>query len=401
MLGGVSRAVRVLYLASLALLPWSWWPPFPWLHAHAQWGDLVFAAAVAAWLAERARARMRPRLGLAHAAMALYIAGAALSLVLAAPDRRAGAWKLLGLCELCALAIVTADLAARPGMMRAIGRVLAASALATAGAAALGVGLFYAGVPTRLCGSYGSELIPGAYARAQAGLYHPNLLASFCIFAAAVLARTDTELPPWLRRTCQLALGATVLLAVARGILPFFVATAVRAASTPRRRALAALAAAACAALLLGLSVRTIAVDPSHPLSVRLRPGLAPRGHTITSSMRTLFAHPLTGSGLGTHPGALGPVPHDAHLTPLNVAATMGVPALVGFLALPLLLWRGRRRPTDRATWSGLLALGLDALAQDIEDFRHLWVLFGLADQGTSRISSSAGPSGRSSRSSP
>jgi hypothetical protein len=24
--------------------------------------------------------------------------------------------------------------------------------------------------------------------------------------------------------------------------------------------------------------------------------------------------------------------------------------------------------------------MGLDALAQDVEDFRHLWILFGLAD---------------------
>ena len=32
----LDRAVLVLYLTSLALLPWAWFPPFPWLHEHAQ-----------------------------------------------------------------------------------------------------------------------------------------------------------------------------------------------------------------------------------------------------------------------------------------------------------------------------------------------------------------------------
>jgi hypothetical protein len=39
-----------------------------------------------------------------------------------------------------------------------------------------------------------------------------------------------------------------------------------------------------------------------------------------------------------------------------------------------------RRRPTPVATWSGLLGLGIDGLGQDIEHFRHVWVLVGVAD---------------------
>ena len=41
----MSRVVWSLYLTALALLPWSWFPPFPWLHERAQWSDVVFAAA--------------------------------------------------------------------------------------------------------------------------------------------------------------------------------------------------------------------------------------------------------------------------------------------------------------------------------------------------------------------
>jgi hypothetical protein len=53
-------------------------------------------------------------------------------------------------------------------------------------------------------------------------------------------------------------------------------------------------------------------------------------------------------------------VPLRAHLTPLNIAATMGAPALVAFALLA--------------------GLALDGLAQDIDHFRHVWVMIGLAD---------------------
>jgi small-conductance mechanosensitive channel len=47
---------------------------------------------------------------------------------------------------------------------------------------------------------------------------------------------------------------------------------------------------------------------------------------------------------------------------------------------LVVVLWRERRRPTSIATWTGLLGLAVDGLAQDIEHFRHVWVMIGLAD---------------------
>ena len=173
------------YLATLALLPWSWFPPFPWLHEHAQWSDAVFAVAAALWGIELWVNKRLPRLAPTSAAIASYGLFAALSLLLATPDKRAGAFKLLGIIELGLLALVTSDIAARPGGARAAARVVAATSLATAIAAIAGLILFYAGTDTRLVGIYG-ELTPSPlYARIQAGLYNPNLLASFSIFAAA------------------------------------------------------------------------------------------------------------------------------------------------------------------------------------------------------------------------
>ena len=73
-------------------------------------------------------------------------------------------------------------------------------------------------------------------------------------------------------------------------------------------------------------------------------------------------------------------MPFRAHLTPLNIAATMGLPALAAFAFLILTLWRNRRRPTPIATWSGMAGLTVDALAQDVEHFRHVWAMIGFAD---------------------
>jgi hypothetical protein len=374
-----SRTALVLYLAALVLLPWSWFPPFPWLHIHAQWSDAVFAAATLAWGWECWRNRRWPRLELLHMALAAYLAAAVLSDCMAPPEGRAG-WKLLGFAELCTLAFVTQDMARRPGVLPLIARAVAWTSLATAAAALTGLVLFYAGVTTPLVGGYG-DLVPSKlYARVQAGLYHPNLLASYCIFAAAVVARPDAGLPSWLRRGAQAALWGTVAFTFSRAILGFIASAALRTAHTPRQRLAVAAYVAACVAFLGFLTVENLALDPSRPLAVGLNTReSSPRWDAFTSSLRTVAAHPLWGCGPGGKAGQHHDDRFDAHLTPLNIAATLGLPALVAFVGIVAALWHQRGRPLDRATWGGLLGLGLDALATDIEDFRHLWVLFGFA----------------------
>src|SRR5207244_10650378 len=124
------------------------------------------------------------------------------------------------------------DLALRPGVMPAMGCVIAITSLLTAAAGIAGIGLFYAGVQTGLVGTYG-DLVPSThYARAQAGFYQPNLLASYCIFAAAVVNCRRAQLPLWLRRATVVALWLAVLMTFSRGILAFALAAAIRAANT-------------------------------------------------------------------------------------------------------------------------------------------------------------------------
>jgi hypothetical protein len=313
--------------------------------------------------------------------MALYFTFAALSLFAATTDQKTDAWKLLGIAELCVLALITSDIAARARAPQAIARVIAATSLVMAAAAVAGLILFYAGVSTRLTGIYG-ELIPSDwYARIQAGFYNPNLLASFCIFAASAVDCDKAELPAWLRRLTLAALCITVGLTFSRGILGFGLAAIIRMSHTRRRRIFAAVAAAACVGTILLLTFCKLSLDPLNPSNMRFDTSApSSRSQALITSLATVAARPLSGSGLGTSPGQFQGTEFDAHMTLVNIAATLGLPALITFASLFAILWRRGSRPVNLAVWGGLAGLAIDGLAQDIEDFRHLWVMIGLAD---------------------
>jgi len=377
----LDRLSRVLFLATLALLPWAALAPFPWLHENARWTDVVFALAAVAWAAGLLVERRLPRLRAVHAGLALYLGWAAVSLVAASPRPAAGPAKLLGMAMLAALFVVTSDMMGRPGLPSAVGRTLAATSLLTAVAAVAGVVLSAYGRITPLVGTCG-DLLPGPLSRAQAGFPHPNLLASWCVFASGALAREDAGLSRAWRRVVEVALAVTVLLTTSRAILAFALAAAIRGATTPARRRFAWALAGLLVVAMLGLTVTNLVVYPLRPWNVHVLPGPSPRLEAAATSLETLAAHPLVGTGPGTSPGRRGNLPFDAHLTPLNVAATLGLPALLGLAFAVFALWRARSRPTDLATWGMLAGLGLDGLGQDVEDFRHLWVALGFADAG-------------------
>jgi hypothetical protein len=377
----LDRLARVLYLATLALLPWGALVRFPWLHENAQWSDVVFALATAAWVAGLLASRRFPRLRAVHAGLCLYLGWGAVSLLAASPRAASGPAKLLGVAMLVALFVVTSDMMGRPGMPSAVGRTLAVTSLLTAVAALVGVALSYFGRITPLVGTCG-DLLPGPLSRAQAGFPHPNLLASWCVFAGGALAREDAGLSRFWRRVTQAALAITVLLTTSRAILAFGLSAAIRSATTPLRRRLAASLAAVLLVTIAALTLVNVTFYPLRPWAPVMRDGPSVRLQAATTSLQTLIAHPVVGTGPGTSPGLRGLLPFDAHLTPLNVAATLGFPALVGLALVVVALWRARSRPTDLATWGMLAGLALDGLGQDIEDFRHVWVALGLADAG-------------------
>jgi len=375
----LDRLARILYLATLALLPWGALVRFPWLHENAQWSDVVFALATAAWAAGLLASRRLPRFRAVHAGLALYLGWAAVSLLAVSPRAASGPAKLLGMAMLVALCVLTSDMMGRPGMPSLIGRTLAATSLLTAVAAMVGVALSYFGRITPLVGTCG-DLLPGPLSRAQAGFPHPNLLASWCVFAAGALAREDAGLSHFWRRLTQAALAITVVLTTSRAILAFALSAAIRSAATPFRRRVAGGFAAVLLAAIAALTVVNVTFYPLRPWDPVLREGPSVRLQAVTTSFQTLLLHPVVGTGPGTSPGLRGVLPFDAHLTPLNVAATLGLPALGGLALAVVALWRARSRPTDLATWGMLAGLALDGLGQDVEDFRHVWVALGLAD---------------------
>jgi hypothetical protein len=375
----IDRLANYLYLATLALLPWGTIVGFPWLHENAQWSDALFAATAAAWALGVVASRRWPRLRLVHAGLGLYLGWAALSLLAADPRPASGAAKLLGVAMLVALLVVTSEIARRSGMPRAIGLTVALTSILAALAAFIGVGLSLTGRITPLVGTCG-DLLPGPLWRAQAGFSHPNLLASYCIFASGVVAWPSAGLSRWLRRVAQAALTVTILLTFSRAILGFALAAAIRSATTPTRRRWTWGLAAALVVMMVGLTLVNVTFTPARPWEPQVLDGPSARLGAVTTSLDTLVARPFLGTGPGSSPGWRGSQLFDAHLTPLNIAATLGLPALLGFLLIPVALWRARRRPTDRALWGMLAGLALDGLGQDVEDFRHVFVALGLVD---------------------
>jgi hypothetical protein len=381
---GLARPALGLYLLALLALGWKWLSPIASLYERAGWSDILIALAAAAWARERIQARSLPAVRPFHLTLAAYLAWATVSTAFAV-DRGTAATNLLLMAELAVLAVLTSELAVEREARDAIVVAVAVVALATAALALIGLGLFYAGEHTSLIGVYGEQFTPSRlYARVAAGFATPPLLASFCIFASAVVARADAPLSAPTRRLVQAALALTVVATLSRGILAFLAAWAIRWAYAHRPSRAAALpgvgAVVAAVAVLAVLTVGRLHVDPGRPALSYHVPDPGNRREAIVSSWQSFERHPLVGEGPGALTGQNRGVPFRAHLTPLNIAATMGAPALAAFTLLGVVLWRHRRRPTPIATWSGLAGLALDGLAQDIDHFRHVWVMIGLAD---------------------
>jgi hypothetical protein len=310
--------------------------------------------------------------------MLVYLGWAAISHAAAGLEPRTGSFKLLGMAELVVLAVVTQDVVSRPSGLSLTCRALAWTGMATGVAAVLGLLLFYAGWPTPFLTDLG-DLEPGPYPRVRAGFPLPNLLGSFAIVAAGAVLHRDAGLRPWMKRLALAAVLCSAALSLSRGVIGLVLALLVARSDTPTSRRAAGVYAGLAAVAMVALTYWNVALAPTRPWNVDLRAEPSSRWAAVVSAAARLAEGPAFGVGPGNLPGIRGGAPCDAHLTPLNIAATLGLPALLAYAAIPWLLWRGRPRPTDLVAWGVLAGLGLDALGQDIEDFRHLWLAFGLA----------------------
>ena len=374
------RASFTLYLVALALLPFKWLSPFS--HAQAGWTDAFLAAAVAAFALEVATGRAKLRLRAVHLLYGAFLGLVELSALQATPLASDPQQNVVIAAELAVLAVLTAEFARLPGGLRAIAHVILYVSLAAIAEGAIGLLLFYLGDTTSLVNGASAYLSSSSlYTRVAAGFYSPPLLGSFCVFASAVLAIDGAELPPRERRIAQIGLAVLVVTTVSRPAIAFAVGLAARAAArsgTRRARHLAVVGVGAAVVVLALLSLAPLSLDPIRQSASG--PDINPRLEQIRTAGEAVWRRPFLGSG----PGALTAIwdggLYRAHMTPLNVAATVGLPALATLAGIIVLIWRRRRRPADVAIWSGLASLLLDGLTQDIDHFRHVWIMLGLAD---------------------
>lgn len=373
------RISFALYLVALALLPFRWLSPFS--YEQAGWTDILMAAAVTAWLAESAFGRRRPSLRAPHALLGTYLLAVALSGAVSG-DRSTAVRNVLITAEVIAIAVLSSDFARSPNARRAIARVIFAVSMVTAAEAVAGLVLFYLGVKTSLVNGYSTYFSSShLYTRVQAGFYSPPLLGSFCVFASAVLATAGTGIPRRALRVAQVVLALLAVSTLSRPAIAFGIGMAVREAhrrgTVQARRLALACVVTGCTALAL-LSVAPLSLDPLRPSSSQS--AINPRLAMLKSAFSSLEKRPLLGRGPGSLAARWQGQPLRAHFTPLNIAATTGLISLIALTGFVVVVWRRRRRPTNVALWSGLLALGIDGLTQDVEHFRHVWILLGMAD---------------------
>ena len=376
------------YLLAVLTLPLRWLSPIASLYEHAQWSDILIGVATALWLVEAVRGEaLRRSVRPWHVPLTIFLILGAASAAASSRPRSTSWGTVLLMIELVALSVITADFASDGERRRLIARTIVVSALGTVALAILGLILFYAGVHTGLIGAYGEQYVPSRfYARVQAGFESPPLLASFCIFASGIVANEDAGLSTPVRRATQVALGAMCALTFSRGLIGFMLAVVLRASARLHGRArwMVPVAAAVLSLGIIGaLTAGRLHLNPTRPSTFSyVVPDPGNRREAFVSSLHTLGHHPLLGIGPGALPGRNQGQPFRAHFTPLNVAATLGIPALLALLAALVMVWRERRRPTDLALWSAFAGLSLDGLAQDIDHFRHVWLLLGLLASG-------------------
>lgn len=390
-----TRLAAAAWLAGVGLLCFRWLSPLSGFYERAILADALFATAAACAVLAVVRGGRVPRVERWQLWLAAYVAWTVVA-ALAAPDRAGAAKTVLLVSELAVLAGLTAWLARIPDYARALARVTLAAVAVTFALAVVALVLFYAGERTELLSGYGDFEPSERYARIRAGFASAPLLASWCIAASAVLAWRPGGLDRRWQIAGQIALALLVAATLSRALVPFAAAIVIRWAAAARSRLRVGLAITAVAGTVAILGLLTIGhprVDPTRPSSIAYEVSdTGPRREGATTSWRTFREDPLFGSGPGSYPGLHRGQPFRAHLTPLNVAATTGLPALVALAGMLAVLWRGRSRPTDVAIWSGLLALMLDGLAQDVEHFRHVWVMVGLVGATTATAGRQTSP---------
>ena len=364
-----------LLVVGVALIAFANFPPLP--VRGAQISDAVAGLGALLVLASAGRAVLDRIFMPGAIAAGAYVLAACLSFAVAGGS----AMRLLGYLWLPVFACAIATASADEQVALRIRRALIVAALIGAITGLAGAVLFWAGKPTGLLNHFG-DLVPGDYPRIRGTLARANALAGLCALGLLLL----DDVPRKWRIAVGAVLGLALVFTFSRTWIALGVAALVRylafgAARSRARDAAAVLVVLAGVAVMLAVSWLHVVFDPSHPFDAALGDGAGTRWIHLNDALATIAEHPL-GVGAGRAATYNG---WDAHFTPVNIAAVIGIPAAVAFVALvALVLVRKIRaaRAGDiaaRALAAALFVFCLDALARDIEDQRALWVVLGLS----------------------
>lgn len=283
--------------------------------------------------------------------------------------------------ELAALFLLTKALVSTEWKALLVLRTWCIAAAALGALGFVGVFLSLAGIETELAGYGGALNLP---LRIKGAAMSPNMLASLCLVPwLALLAPLGRRLfGERLRRPLLFFLALTLAFTMSRALLAVAFGTLLLG-----RRAGPAWKGVGTA-LLLGLAVASVRYEWVLPTPAPGAPAF--RWTLLHAGAAKVAENPLFGVGPG-HPVLVAagyPRPESpgtawsAHCTPVDLAATTGLPALLAFLALAYLACAERVSRSRRDVYAVLrvavAALLFDSLTLDAHRFRHFWLAFGL-----------------------
>ena len=364
-----------------------WYLPRAPLSETGQWSDLALLICALIALIQIIRGQMIPVL------TDKYLAGAlAFALFFAAWTALSTAvngsswWLTLGTFELATIYWLTTQVTREPGLREKILRVWIISATALGALGFIGVGLDLAGFHTPMAG------LGGAFStrlRIHGPCISPNMLASLCLVPwLALYAPTGRRLfKSGTRYLLLLFLSCTLLFTLSHALL----AVALGVLLLRARKSKPWLITGVLLLLTLDfLSMRFHWTSAELGLAPSLTPGL--RWIILGQAWHNVALNPIFGSGPDSLAAVVTgfPTPDspdtglNAHCTPLAIAVTLGLPALLafgGFIWLALRHAFAKLKPTDEFTpvlIVACFAMLFDALTSDHQHGRHFWLLLGL-----------------------
>jgi hypothetical protein len=301
--------------------------------------------------------------------------------------------KLAGTTYLILLAVIASTIVTTSKRLRLSVLAWLAGAIIPIIAAFVGIALFYFAPQSSLLPdlTYHYGAVPlGNFPRISSTLISPSMFCNYlCLTLMFTLVAAKMK---WIGTAMTVAIviamvvSALFTVSIALGGVALAVGLWLWLTSDKRISRIGSIACGVIAVAFLAIA----------PFALTLQPGFTASSRFLvwSDALKTFFADPLTGSGLGTavanvvfqNSDGSWSVLTDAHNTFLNLAAQAGMPALIGMIAIIfLVLRRGFATSEGRdfyilrgLTIAFLAAFVYDGLTGSFEDARHLWILIGL-----------------------